>query len=153
MGVGESRHGDETSLVLKLRPSGTTESGLLDLRVTPAESEDLRDCLTTAGLHISDVVELSAGDTLQIFSTVVAAAGGFGALSAAVVAFLHRHRGREAHLTVAGEPVVLKDYSRRDIEKIAAMLRKADAEHRRAWRQELDRSRGSGDEPSANDRL
>jgi hypothetical protein len=147
MGVEGLHHGDEASLVLKIGPSGTTESGLLDLRVTPAESEDLRESLTTAGLHVSKVVELSAGDVLQVFSTAAAAAGGIGALSTVVVAFLRRHRGKETHLTIAGESVVLKDYSRSDVEKIAAMLHEAEAEHRRAWREEFDRSRGDGDPP------
>lgn len=141
--------GAEGPLVLKIHPSGTTERGMLDLRVTPAESEDLRESLTAAGFHVSKVVKLSTGEALQTLGTLVAAAGGFGALSAVIVAFLHRHRGKESHLTVAGEPVVLKGYSHKEIEKMAATLREADAEHRRAWRQQPDRWHESGDEPSA----
>lgn len=108
--------GPRTDPILLLQSGGP---GLLDLRVSPAHADQLRECLESEGLHFSEVIEFSAANELVVLGISLAAGGALPtALKVAITKFFERHKDKSVTFGAEGQVESMTGFSRGDIEKV-----------------------------------
>ncbi|WP_336159925.1 hypothetical protein [Amycolatopsis sp. VC5-11] len=118
-------------LVLQLDAS-EPNSPLLTLRVSPGHSAELKECLVAKGLHVSDVIELSAGTWLEVLAVAL---GARGPLTTAILAFFERNKHKQIKFGTNGRLESANGYTAADVERI---LREVDAQQQAMQEREAE---------------
>lgn len=112
-----------SDLVLQL-DAAEPNTTMLTLRVSPGRGDELKACLQAQGLHVSDVIELSAGTWLDVLAVAL---GAQGPLKAAILAFFDRNKGKKITFGLHGQAETMEGYSGKDVDRF---LRALDAQQR-----------------------
>lgn len=109
--------------VIKLhRPIGQLDGQTeIDLRVSPAEEDEVRAALRDKGLPESTAIELSTVDTLSLITTALVG-GGATYLGAVLASLIRKNRDKEYRFYVDGQLVELKGMAASDVERVIDKL-------------------------------
>lgn len=116
---------------------GHTESGELDVRVSPEAADEMRSDLEAEGIFTGNILEFSAAQQLAILGASIL--GGGGGLAAALTAFLHRNRHKAVSFRRGDIEVQVSGHSEEAskrlianaVEEMISLQRKRDAEWKR----------------------
>jgi len=109
------------------------QHGEFDLRVSPEYTDELRQMLTEARLDFSDVMEFSAGSTLDVIAVTIGTGGITLAVSNVIIAFINRHRDKVARFTIGDKSIDLGGQSTQEVERLAKMITELDNQNREQW--------------------
>lgn len=110
----------------------------VDVRVTPEHAEELRELLEAEGLNVSDVLELSAGEWLQILAVTLPVALGAGmrpggAITVAIAKFFDKRKGAKVNFGPKGEVRTMEGVSVAEIERVLEIVHQQQLELNQSW--------------------
>jgi hypothetical protein len=95
-----------SGLTLQLGP-GLPNEARINLEVSPAHADELRECLEAEGLDVSSALAHSAKRWLDILSVSLPVAfGAGGAITVAITKFSEKNLGKKATVEIEGKIVV-----------------------------------------------
>ncbi len=119
-----------SNVTLQIGP-GHPGQAELDVRVSPEHVEELRECLESEGLRVSNVMEFSAGGWLDVLA--VSLTGG-GAVTVAITKFLGRHQGKKVTFGSEGQVETMEGFSAREVERVLGVVAQRQREIDLAWK-------------------
>ncbi|MEU4676501.1 hypothetical protein [Micromonospora sp. NPDC023737] len=113
----------DTLILRLLQPVWDSTWG--ELQVSPAYHDELRAALDAAGVPNSQVLKMSAAETLACIGLSAAASAPlWRSLTPALKAFLSRHDNKRVEITLGDENIIMNGFSEK---KVQSLLAKADA--------------------------
>jgi hypothetical protein len=119
-------------ITLLVGPGYPGESELI-LRISPEQTEFLRECLEAEGLYASSVIEHSANSWLDVLAVSLGSGGALTALIVALQKFLDRHDGKTVVFRPDGQVESMSGYSAKDVAAVVEVSREKQQEVDKQW--------------------
>ncbi|TKG60255.1 MULTISPECIES: hypothetical protein [Pseudonocardiaceae] len=126
---------ENSNLTLQIGPGHPGQSEF-DVRVSPGHANELRECFEAEGLHVSNVIELSAGGWLEVLAVSL---GTGGAVSVAITKFFERHKGKKITFGAEGKVETMEGYSAKDVQQVLDDVAQRQRETDQTWADMLKR--------------
>ena len=104
-------------ITLTVEPGHPGQSDRI-LRVSPDQAQFLRECLEAEGLHVSRVLEFSAGSWLEVIAVALGSGGAVTTLAIALQKFLERHKDKNVSFGPEGRLESMAGYSAKHVQQV-----------------------------------